>query len=251
MDFALELDSVTKKFGAKTAVDELTLQLEKGACLGLLGRNGAGKSTTLKLATGLMNPTAGTVRVLGMDYGRDDLAIKRRIGVMPEDSALLDRLTGTQYLYFVGRMYGLEEAVIARRQAELYEMLDLAPAPGALLCDYSYGMKKKIALSAALIHGPELVFLDEPFEGIDPLTSRTIKDIFLKLRQKGVTLVLTSHILEIVEKNCPLIAILDEGRLRGFGTMDELKARHGAAASLEALFLELMGGAKSGDLSWL
>jgi ABC-2 type transport system ATP-binding protein len=248
---ALELTAVSKRFGTKRAVDALSLRLEPGAFLGLLGRNGAGKSTTIKMATGLILPTEGRIRVLGQDLEPHLLEVKRQIGVMPEDLALLDRLTGPQYLRFVGRMYGLEDEVIDRRREELFERLDLQPEPGLLIADYSYGMKKKAALSAALLHGPRLVFLDEPFEGIDPVTSRTIRQILESLRRRGVTLVLTSHVLEIVEKLCPLIAILDEGRLCGHGTLDELRAQHGATGSLEELFVSLMGGAKGGALSWL
>lgn len=248
MEPALELVDLTKRFGDKTAVEGLSLSLEPGAFLGLLGRNGAGKSTTLKMVTGLLKPTAGRIRVLGLDLEAEPLAVKRQIGAMPEDMALLDMLTGPQYLRFVGRMYGMPDALIDARQAELFDMLDLAPGPKTLIADYSFGMKKKVALCAALIHGPKIVFLDEPFEGIDPVTSRTIKDILQSLQQSGVTLVLTSHILEVVEKLCPLIAILDEGRLKGFGPLDELRR---GGESLEQLFVGLVGGAQKGALSWL
>jgi ABC-2 type transport system ATP-binding protein len=145
-------------------------------------------------------------------------------------------------------MYGMPDALIDARREELFDKLDLAVAPKLLLADYSFGMKKKVALCAALIHGPRMVFLDEPFEGIDPVTSRTIKDILHSLQQSGVTLVLTSHILEVVEKLCPLIAILDEGRLKGFGPLEELRRR---GESLEQLFVDLVGGAQKGELSWL
>ena len=244
---ALELSNVTKRYGDKLAVDDLSLVLEEGEFLGLLGRNGAGKSTTLKMLTGLLPPTSGTIRLLGLDMDAEPLAIKRQVGVMPEDMALLEMLTGPQYLRFVGRMYGLEDDVIDVRQKELFEKLDLAPGPKTVIGDYSFGMKKKIALSAALIHGPRILFLDEPFEGIDPVTSRTIKDILVSLQKRGTTLVLTSHILEIVERLCPLIAILDGGRLRGFGPMTELAA----GGTLENAFVELVGGARHGELSWL
>ena len=189
--------------------------------------------------------------MLGLDLEPNLLQVKRQIGVMPEDLALLDRLSGPQYLRFVGRMHRLEDELIDARREELFDRLDLKPAPGLLICDYSYGMKKKVALSAALLHAPRVVFLDEPFEGIDPVTSRTIRQILEALSRRGVTLVLTSHVLEIVEKLCPLVAILDEGRLRGYGSLDELRAQHGAAGSLEELFVSLMGGAKGGELSWL
>lgn len=245
---AIALEAVTKRFGDKVAVDALTLRLEEGSFLGLLGRNGAGKSTTLKMLTGLVRPTSGRVAVLGMDMEADPISIKRKIGVMPEDMALLEMLTGPQYLRFVGRMYGLEEHVIDERQAELFQKLDLAPGARTLVGDYSFGMKKKLSLSAALIHGPRVVFLDEPFEGIDPVTSRTIKEILLGLQKRGTTLVLTSHILDVVEKLCPIVAILDEGKLKGFGPIDELRRDK---ESLEALFVDLVGGAQKGELSWL
>lgn len=250
MDYALELENLTKTFGDKTAVDNLTLALPPGSFLGLLGRNGAGKSTTLKMITGLLRPTRGRVRILGLDLAQDDLEIKRRIGVMPEDMALLEFLTGAQYLRFVGRMYGLEDAVGDARREELFAKLDLAPGPKALVADYSYGMKKKLAFCAAIIHAPQVVFLDEPFEGIDAVAGRTIKDILAALQQRGTTLILTSHIMEVVEKLCPLIAILDQGRLLGFGPLEELRAREGAD-NLESLFVDLVGGARTGELSWL
>ena len=182
MSFALELDHVTKRFGDKVAVDDLTLSLEVGAFVGLLGRNGAGKSTTLKMITGLFAPTTGSIRVLGIDLEADPLAVKRQIGVMPEDMALLDMLTGPQYLRFVARMYGLDDDTADARAKELMDKLDLSPGPRTLIGDYSFGMKKKVALSAALIHGPKVLFLDEPFEGIDPVTSRTIKEILVALK---------------------------------------------------------------------
>ena len=248
MTAALEFIALTKRFGDKTAVDDLSLSIPQGSFLGLLGRNGAGKSTTLKMATGLLRPTSGTVRVLGLDMAVDPIALKRQIGTMPEDMALLDMLTGPQYLRFVGRMYGLEDAVIDGRAAELFEKLDLQPGPKTLLADYSFGMKKKIALCAAILHGPKLLFLDEPFEGIDAVTNRTIKDILLSLQARGTTLVLTSHILDVVEKLCPLIAIIDEGRLKSYGTLEELR---GDGGSLESRFVDLVGGTRTGELSWL
>ncbi len=249
---ALDIQAVTKTFGDKVAVNNLTLRLQPGDFLGLLGRNGAGKSTTLNMVCGLLQPTTGSIRVLGHDVQGDPLAAKRQIGIMPEGGGLMEHLTGTQYLYFVGRMYGLDDAVVDERRRELFDVLALDAEPGTLLVDYSTGMKKKVALSAALIHAPRLVLLDEPFEGVDPVSARTIREILAGLRAKGVTLVLTSHVLEIVEKLCSTIAILDAGELLGHGSLDEIRSRlaGGADDSLEALFVELMGGARSGSLSW-
>ena len=248
MPAALELKNVTTRFGDKLAVDDLSLPIGEGEFVGLLGRNGAGKSTTIKLATGLLDVTSGSITVLGLDIATKSLEARRLMGVMPEDMALLELLTGPQYLRFVGRMYGLEEDVIDTRAKELFDTLDLNPGPRTLVTDYSFGMKKKLALCSALLHAPKLVFLDEPFEGIDAITNRTIKDILLSLQQKGVTLVLTSHILEVVERLCPRIAIIDEGKLKAFGTHDELGR---GAGTLESLFVGLVGGEQKGSLSWL
>jgi ABC-2 type transport system ATP-binding protein len=245
---ALVLDHVTKRFGEKVAVDDLSLTIEPGDFVGLLGRNGAGKSTTLKMATGLVAPTTGRIEVLGLDIATRGLEARRLMGVMPEDMALLELLTGPQYLRFVGRMYGLDDAIIDRRTLELFDTLDLKPGARTLVADYSFGMKKKLALCSALIHGPKLVFLDEPFEGIDAVTNRTIKDILLSLQKRGVTLVLTSHILEVVERLCPRIAIIDDGKLKAFGTHDELGR---GERTLESLFVELVGSTQKDPLSWL
>jgi ABC-2 type transport system ATP-binding protein len=250
MPYALKLENVTKRFGPKVAVDNLSLHVETGSFLGLLGRNGAGKSTTLKMVMGLIRPTSGSVRVLGMSIERDDVAIKRQVGVLAEDIAPPEYLTGAQFLRFVGRMYGLDDAVADARGAELCAKLELAPAPGTLIANYSYGMKKKIALCAALIHAPRLLILDEPFEGIDAVSSRTIKDILESLQRRGVTIILSSHIMDVVERLCPLIAILNEGRLLDYGTLEQLKARAGAG-SLETLFVQAVGGTTTGELSWL
>jgi ABC-2 type transport system ATP-binding protein len=247
---AVELKNVTKTFGSKVAVDGISMELPPGSFLGLLGRNGAGKSTTLKMVTGLIPPTSGEIRLLGRDLAKEPLAVKREIGTMPEDMGLLDQLTGEQFLRFVGRMRGLDEATIELRRAELFELLDLHPDRGTLIADYSFGMKKKVALMAALLHAPRVLFLDEPFEGIDPVTSRTIKEMLLALQGRGVTLILTSHILEVVEKLCPLIAIMDAGRIKGFGPLEALRKEAGEE-SLEALFVGLVGGVKVGQLSWL
>ncbi|HVT04703.1 MAG TPA: ABC transporter ATP-binding protein [Thermoanaerobaculia bacterium] len=248
---ALQFESVTKRFGDTVAVSDVSLEITRASLVGLLGRNGAGKTTSINMATGLMRPSAGTIHVLGLDIESNSIEVKGRIGVMPQDDSLLEYLTGAQFLQFVGRVHGLATSVIGDRTGEIFETLELAPQPGTLVRDYSYGMKKKLALGAALIHGPELVFLDEPFEGIDPVTSRTIREILAGLQRKGVTIVMSSHVLEIVERLCDTIAIIDRGRLLAFGTLEDLRQRHGAFESLEELFVGLMGGAKPGELSWL
>jgi len=251
MTYALEFEHVTKKFGDNCAVEELSFRLEPGAFLGLLGRNGAGKTTSINLATGLLRPTSGRIRVLGQDVQENPIAVKRQFGVMPQEESSLDCLSGPQYLNLVGSIHGLDVREIERRGDELFALLDLAPEAGAQVRDYSYGMKKKLGLCAALLHGPRILFLDEPFEGIDPVTSRTIKEILSDLRRKQITVLMSSHVVDVVEKLCPLIAIIDKGRLIGLGSLEELQAQHGGHGSLEEMFVALMGGAKSGELSWL
>jgi len=250
MGTALKLCSVTKRFGELEAVSGLDLEVPTGTFLGLLGRNGAGKSTLIKMVTGLMQPTEGTIEVLGRDHATDPIGIRSRIGVMPEGTALLDRLTGPQYLRLVGRLHGLDDELIDERRRELFELLELEPGKSTVIADYSYGMQKKTALCSALIHGPEMLLLDEPFEGIDPVTTRTIKDLLLSLNEKGTTLVLTSHALDLVERLCPQLALIHHGKLVGHGSLDELRQEHGDSESLEALFLNLLGSERTGELSW-
>ncbi len=247
---AIRIQSVTKRFGPLVAVSDVSLEVPEGTFLGLLGRSGAGKSTLIKMITGLMKPTQGEIHVLGEKVSMTSLDIKRRIGVTPQRMAMIDGLTGAQYLRLIGRLYGLEDDVIDERRKELFDVLELEPEPRTLIGDYSYGMQKKTALSAALIHGPELLLLDEPFEGVDPVTVRVIKDLLLGLNRKGTTLVLTSHALDLIETLCPVLAIIDDGKVLASGTIEALKAAHGEGDSLEQIFLELTGGGRKGELSW-
>ncbi len=247
---AIRIQSVTKRFGSLVAVSDVSLEVPEGTFLGLLGRNGAGKSTLIKMITGTMKPTQGELHVLGEKVSMTSLDIKRRIGVTPQRMAMIDGLTGAQYLRLIGRLYGLEDDVIDERRKELFDVLELEPEPRTLIGDYSYGMQKKTALCAALIHGPELLLLDEPFEGVDPVTVRVIKDLLLGLNRKGTTLVLTSHALDLIETLCPVLAIIDGGKVLASGTIEALKAAHGEGNSLEQIFLELTGGGRKGELSW-
>ena len=247
---AIRIQSVTKRFGPLVAVSDVSLEVPEGTFLGLLGRNGAGKSTLIKMITGLMKPTQGEIHVLGEKVSMTSLDIKRRIGVTPQRMAMIDGLTGAQYLRLIGRLYGLEDDVIDERRKELFDVLELEPESRTLIGDYSYGMQKKTALCAALIHGPELLLLDEPFDGVDPVTVRVIKDLLLGLNRKGTTLVLTSHALDLIETLCPVLAIIDGGKVLASGTIEALKAAHGEGESLEQIFLALTGGGRKGELSW-
>ncbi|MCP4012673.1 MAG: ABC transporter ATP-binding protein, partial [Phycisphaeraceae bacterium] len=211
MSHAIETCRLTRNFGDTTAVDALDLAVGAGTFFGFLGPNGAGKSTTIKMLTGLLKITSGSASVLGFDVTTQAVEVKRRIGVVSEELALFDRLTGREYLSFVGRMYGMDRATIRTRGEELLEVMDLDDRK-KLIVDYSHGMQKKLAISAAILHGPELLFLDEPFEGIDAVSSRLIKNILGSLLERQVTIFLTSHILEIVEKLCDQVAIIHHGR---------------------------------------
>ncbi len=248
---ALSVRGLSRQFGDFLAVDCLNLDVYRGAFFGFLGPNGAGKSTTIKMLTGLLAPTEGSIEILDRDVTRDSTAIKRMIGVVPEDLNLFDRLTGAEYLTFVGCMHQLESRVIAERTAELLHVMELENKPKALIIEYSHGMRKKISLAAALLHNPQVLFLDEPFEGVDAVAARTIKNILERMCERGVTIFLTSHILEIVERLCTDIAIINHGRLIVTGKLDEMREQ--AGTSLEDYFVSLVGNERqvAGTLSWI
>lgn len=256
---AIETVGLRRIFGDLVAVDHLDLEVEAGTFFGFLGPNGAGKSTTIKMLTGLLRPSSGAARILGNDVMADAVEAKKQTGVVPEESALFDRLTGPEYLRFVGRMYGMKRPLIDERSDELLELLGLADLGRQLIVDYSHGMRKKLSFCGAIMHEPQVLFLDEPFEGIDAVSSRLIRSLLSQLVGSGVTIFLTSHILEIVEKLCTHVAIIHQGRLVAQGTLEDLRngAAEGAAQpgrrSLEELFLSLVGGddLQEGRLSWL
>ena len=250
MDPAIDTSSLTRDFGTFRAVDQLSLRVERGRFYGFLGPNGAGKSTTIKMLTGLLAPTSGVIRILGEDVSdaARALAVKRRIGVVPENLALFDNLTAREHLTFVGRMYLLSPDVIRKRCDELLTMMDLAHEDKKLTLEFSHGMKKKLALAAALIPNPDLLFLDEPFEGVDAVASRVLRDTLKQVVARGATVFLTSHVLEIVERLCSDVGIIAHGKLVHQGTMEELRQ----TGSLEDKFLAVVGtGEAEQKLSWL
>ena len=261
MSEAVQTFQLVKQFADFVAVDHINLRVNRGSFFGFLGPNGAGKSTTIKMLTGLLAPTSGTLSVLGLDITKSPMEVKRRIGVVPEDLNLFERLTGAEMLSFTGRMYGLRTEEIAQRSRELLELMDLQNEPGKLIIEYSHGMKKKLSLACALIHRPEILFLDEPFEGVDAIASRTLKDLLSRLTTRGLTVFLTSHVLEIVERLCTDIAIIAQGKLLASGSLDEL--RQGirvdgdgrGPVSLEEYFIHVVGGTRSANeedvLQWL
>ncbi|HVR35273.1 MAG TPA: ABC transporter ATP-binding protein [Methylomirabilota bacterium] len=252
MSMAIETSGLTRLFGKVCAVEHLDLRVEGGRFYGFLGPNGAGKSTTIKMLTGLLAPTSGTIRVLGRDMtvAGEALEVKRRIGVVPENLSLFDNLTGREYLIFVGRMYGLDRGTVRERVEELLSTMDLLGQEKKLTLEYSHGMKKKLALAGALIPDPELLFLDEPFEGVDAVASRVLRDLLKRCVQRGATVFLTSHVLEIVEKLCTDVGIIARGRLVMQESMEEIRRM----GTLEDRFLEAVGGGEAGEsqkLSWL
>jgi ABC-2 type transport system ATP-binding protein len=251
--FALETTALRKTFGELVAVDGIDLAVPRGSFYGFLGPNGAGKSTTIKCLTGLLRPTSGSCQILGLDPLVDPVGVKKTIGVVPEDLALFDRLTGAETLTFVGQVYGLDNASLRRRSGELLEIMDLVQASSELVADYSHGMRKKIALAAALLPAPRLLFLDEPFEGIDAVASRQVKGLLIEFVRNGGTVFLTSHILEIVERLCDYIGVIQKGRLVTQGPLADLRAGAGTGKTLEELFLALIGAeyGEAPKLDWL
>jgi ABC-2 type transport system ATP-binding protein len=251
MSLAIETHQLTRFFGDFCAVNGIALRVERGTFYGFLGPNGAGKSTTIKMLTGLLAPSKGEIRVLGRYAANphEALEVKSRVGVVPEDLALLDNLTAREYLTFVGRMYLLPRDTIRQRIDELLPLLDLAGEEKKLAVEYSHGMKKKLSLAAALLPNPDLLFLDEPFEGVDAVTSRIIRDLLAGYVARGSTVFLTSHVLEIVEKLCTHVGIIVKGALVEQGALDVIRQ----GGSLEDRFLERAGADAdtSRKLSWL
>nr|WP_174257300.1 ABC transporter ATP-binding protein [Phytoactinopolyspora alkaliphila] len=240
---------MVKRFGQTVAVGGLSLDVPTGSFFGLVGPNGAGKTTTLSLTTGLLRPDAGTAFVLGHDVWSDPVTAKRLLGVLPDGLALFDRLTGTQLLEYVGRLHGLDPALARQRSTELLDVLDLAQAGNTLVVDYSAGMTKKIGLACALIHGPRILLLDEPFESVDPVSAATIRGILRSFASAGGTVVLSSHVMALVEQLCDHVAVIAGGRVLASGPLADVRGD----SSLEERFVALVGGQRDvGEgLAWL
>jgi ABC-2 type transport system ATP-binding protein len=262
---AIATSGLTRRFGDFVAVNHVNLSVAPGQFYGFLGPNGAGKSTTIKMLTGLLAPTAGSIQVLGMDFAANAIEVKRQIGVVPEGMALFGRLTASEYLRFVGQMYGLDHKTTMQRSEELLEFMNLARETKKLITDYSHGMQKKLALAAAVIHGPKILFLDEPFEGVDAVAAGTLKQMLQGMIARGATIFLTSHVLEIVERLCTHVAIINHGELIAEGSLEELRAGvhtqadsddGNARLTLEEIFIRVIGKedaeqSSEQELSWL
>ena len=221
-DVAVNISGLRKNYGDLEALNGIDLTVYKGEFFGLIGPNGAGKSTTIKILTGLSFPTGGKVTVGGFDVVKDPVEVKKQIGLLPEDLNLYEMLTGAEFVQFAGRMYGLEEDVVRERENELFALLDLDEAKNRRILEYSFGMKKKVALAAALIHEPRVLFLDEPFNGIDAITMRAVRNVLLELTGRGMTIFFSSHVMEVVARLCHRIAIINKGSIAAIGTVPEL-----------------------------
>jgi ABC-2 type transport system ATP-binding protein len=246
---AIRVTDLRKMYGNKAAVDGLNLSVSRGCFFGFLGPNGAGKSTTIRMLTGLIPATSGSIELLGMDMPGQALEIKRRVGLVPDESLLFDRLTGGEFLEFVGRMYGLERPLARERAGSLLGLFELDSNPRKLISEFSKGMRKRVAMAAALIHRPELFLMDEPFEGVDAVGARLMKEILQDQVRQGATVFLTSHVLEVVERLCDRVAIIHEGKIVVEGTMDELRA---GSETLEDVFVRTVGADRAfARLEWL
>ena len=246
---AISIAGLSKSYDGKMAVRDLDLAVPRGSFFGLVGPNGAGKTTTLRMATGLLRPDRGTVWVDGIDVWGDPVAAKARIGVLPEELQLFDRLTGRELLTYTGLLRGLAPDVVDERAAQLIAVLGLEEASETLVVDYSHGMGKKIGLAAALLHGPRILFLDEPFEAIDPVSARAIRGVLERYTGSGGTIVFSSHVMALVEQLCDRVAVMHRGDLVATGAIDEVRD----GRPLEDVFVDLVGAgeAVTGDLGWL
>lgn len=245
---ALSIRGLAKRFGEKIAVDGISLDVPAGSFYGIVGPNGAGKTTTLSMATGLLRPDFGTAVVHGVDVWTRPLEAKKLMGILPDGVRLFDRLTGEQLVTYAGVLRGMAKDVVAARVGELLAALDLAQDAGTLVVDYSAGMTKKIALASALIHAPRLLVLDEPFESVDPVSASNIHAILDRYVASGGTVIVSSHVMDLIQRRCDHVAVVAAGRLLAAGTVDEVRS----GLSLEERFVQLVGGRNHTEgLEWL
>lgn len=245
---AILVRDLKKSYGSLAAVNGVDLEVPRSSFFGFLGPNGAGKSTTIRILTGLIPADSGSIEILGLRLPEDEIEIKKRIGLVPDESLLFDRLTGAEFLEFVGRMYGLDRKTAIERAKGLLDLLELAN-DRKIIAEYSKGMRKRVAMAAALIHHPDLFLMDEPFEGVDAVGARLMKDILMDQVRRGATVFLTSHVLEVVERLCDRIAIINHGAIVRSGTLEELRS---SGESLEDVFVRVVGAERELErLDWL
>ena len=249
MTAAVSIRGLVKTYGPKAAVAGIDLDVPAGSFFGLVGPNGAGKTTTLLMCAGLLRPDSGRIELLGRDVWRDPRSAKEYVGVLPEGMLFFERLTGTELLTYTGLLRRMDRGIVDRRAAELLEVFGLADAAGKLVVDYSTGMLKKVGLAAALLHAPRLLFLDEPFEGVDPVSAHTIRSVLDGYTSSGGTIVFSSHVMELVERLCDTVAVMVDGQIAAAGPVDEVRG----AATLEETFVDIVGGSEIApeSLAWL
>jgi ABC-2 type transport system ATP-binding protein len=249
MELAVSFRGLSKSFGQKVAVDSVSLDIPAGSFFGIVGPNGAGKTTLLRMATGLLRPDAGSVEVAGADVWVDPVEAKRRFGVVPDNPRMFDRLTGSELIEFTGELRGMDPLAITRRRDSLLRLLDLEDAGDVMVADYSLGMRKKAAIAVALLHDPRVVFLDEPFAGIDPVARQVLEQILRRHTATGGTVVFSDHAMDVVERLCDRIMIIDHGRVIGAGPTADITG----GRRLQDVFVEMVGArvTDEGDLEWL
>lgn len=237
----IELRSLTKNYGSFTAVDCIDLTVPEGELFGFLGPNGAGKTTTLRMIAGILQPTSGTIHLAGIDLDKDPLAAKSKLGFIPDRPFIYEKLTGTEFLRFVAGLYGQDGAKVEHRGRELMALFDLEDWGDELVESYSHGMRQKLIISSAFIHRPQVIVVDEPMVGLDPKAARILKDLFREYVRRGNTIMMSTHTLEVAESLCDRIAIIQQGRIRAVGTIQDLRAEATGGGGLEEIFLKLTG----------
>jgi ABC-2 type transport system ATP-binding protein len=246
----IELIDLTKQYGKFTAVDGISLEIPKGTLYGLLGPNGAGKTTTMRMIAGILRPSSGTIKVAGYDVVKEPMAAKARLGFIPDRPFVYDKLTGAEFLRFVAGLYGQSGPEIERRIGELLELFELSPWKHELTESYSHGMRQKLIISSALVHRPDVIVVDEPMVGLDPKSARLLKEIFRHFVDRGGTVLMSTHTLEVAEAMCDELGIVFKGTVVAHGTMAAIRAQNASRdASLEELFLKLTGGITERELS--
>ena len=257
----INLEKLTKRYGGLLAVNDLSLSVRDRIIFGFVGPNGAGKTTTVNIMSGVLRPTYGTVKILGFKMDLDNVGLKKQIGVVPEGMALFEGLTGEEHLIFVGKVYGLPKSLIRQRIDEILDLFELYDAKSRLIESYSQGMKKKLAFASAILHSPKVLFLDEPFENVDPISRKGMKDILINMRNKGATIFFTSHNLETVEAFCDEVAIINKGKLVFQSRIEDIRNNikneltKETYQSLEEIFIDVVTdkgeNKQQGKLSWL
>ncbi|MDD4079780.1 MAG: ABC transporter ATP-binding protein [Eubacteriales bacterium] len=244
----IKTENLTKRFGTATAVNGLNLEVRAGEIFGFLGPNGSGKTTTIKMLTGLLEPTAGSAFICGLDIVKEPAAAKALLAYVPDQPKLYGKLTAREFMALMADLYRMPREISRQRAQQLLAMFDLENRADELLEGYSHGMRQKVILAAALIHQPRVLLMDEPTVGLDPASARLLKDVMAELARQGATIFVSTHILEIAERLCHRVGILKEGQLIAQGSPEELRSQVGSSESLEDIFLELTGSAEHDEL---